>query len=172
MLGLCRCHPVEPPPLELVVGPAAQDQRTFVPQTAIAEQIVLPDRREIRLVFAEGVASCERYVAPEPGKALVHVTIVGPPDKELGPGTYLAARPTGKDETWVHPQAAYALAKVEWASTNMLLGPGGGVQLTAIDWQPHGTVQGTMSFEFPGDDKSPAASLRGRFIARGCQPHE
>jgi len=151
------------------LGPAGQ--RSFVPHTALAESLSIPgDHNELRLLLAEGKAACERHITPEPGQVLLHVTVIVPDKATIGPGTYAWVPPPEPKNNEPPPVTARAVPKVHVGATSHLLRPGGGVQLTKVDLDPNGSVEGLLAFEFPGDGKSPATRVQGRFSARICNP--
>jgi hypothetical protein len=47
--------------------------------------------------------------------------------------------------------------------------PGGAVVLNGLSLDKHGSISGLLNFEFSGDAKHPATSLKGRFSARICR---
>jgi hypothetical protein len=169
IFALTACQGEKPSPIHVSLGPAGE--RSFVPKTALAESLLLPgDHNELRILLAEGDASCERHITPNPGEMLLAVTIVAPDEATIGPGTYTWTPPAPDQSDQKHPQAVYALPKIHVGSKSYLLKPGGGVQLTTVEVGPNGSVQGVLGFEFPGDGKSPATRIQGHFAARICRP--
>jgi hypothetical protein len=168
--GLAGCQGEEPPPIHLNLG--EDGARSFVPHTALAESLQIPgDHNELRLLFAEGHASCERHVAPPDNQTTLLVTVVAPEKATIGPGTYAWTPPPAPEEGKDEPApAVYAIPKVHVGARSFLPPPGGGVQLTKVDLGPNGSVQGILAFEFPGDGKTAATRIQGRISAKICRP--
>jgi hypothetical protein len=168
-MGLVACQTEKPSPIHVDLGPAGE--RTFLPRTAIAESLVIPgDHNELRLLLAEGDASCERHIPPKENQVLLTVTILAPDQATIGPGTYAWTQPAPPKRDEKAPLPVHAVPKVHLGANSYLLQPGGGIQLTVVDLEPNGSVQGVLAFDFPGNGKLPATRIQGRFAARVCRP--
>lgn len=135
-------------------------------RSAYAEYIELPDERnDLRFTFADYAVSCERWIPPREGGHAITVAIVTPPKSPPKVGSYgWTGLPKEGPVT-----TAYALPKLLVADRSRLFEPGGAVQLTAVHLEPHGTITGTLGFEFPGDAEHPATRISGSFEAKMCR---
>lgn len=155
------CSKPEAPSLHVEVGTAPDERLDFSPETSLAEYVELKDvRHELRLTFAGYPASCDAYVTPPAGRPLVSVVVETPWSEPPRLQTYPWS---GQSER------ARARPSVRIGARAFDLPPGGGVTLTALDLSAHGSVEGELAFEFPGDAERPAKSVRGRFKARLCR---
>lgn len=139
----------------------------FAVRTGFAEYIELPgERNELHLTLAGYAVSCERWAPPGDGEASVTVVVVTPPDMRPGPATYAWTGIPKPDEPL---KATYALPKAQLGARSRLFEPGGSVRLTRVELDPHGTIRGTLAFEFPGDGERPATRVDGGFEAKVCR---
>jgi hypothetical protein len=169
-MGAVACVSESPSPVQLRVGPAPSDARSFVPRTALAEYLDLPQaRRELRVMLADYEASCDRFVPPRDGETYVSVLVVTPDGTDPGPATYAWAGHDAHGGTPGHPDRPFALPKVQLGPSSTLLPPGGSVRLTQVSLERDGYVEGVLDFQFAGDAKRPATSLQGTFRARICK---
>lgn len=152
----------------------------FPVKGAFAEYFeVSGQRNELRITLSSYGASCERWVPPAGDDPVALVTVVTPPQvtptataypwpglpAEVGAGNGEAASAAP------HPPApvAYALPKVLLGKRSRLFQPGGGVTLSRVELDTHGTIAGTLAFEFPGTAEHPATRLDGTFEAPLCR---
>jgi hypothetical protein len=164
------CHPDSGATVQLVVGRGDAGQRSFVPRTALARYVELPrEHNELILTLSSYEASCERFVPPGAGQASVTVTIVTPPGRKPGAGSYDWSGPDPRGGTKSRPEHAYAEPTARIGSRSYIFPPGGSVQLKRVALDPHGRVDGLLAFEFPGDAERPAMSIKGRFHAKICR---
>jgi hypothetical protein len=139
----------------------------FSTQSEFAEYVELPgDHNELRLTLASYPASCERWVPAAEGQMAVTVVVVAPPDTPLALGPYNWSGLPKPDEPL---RVGYALPKAQFGSRSRLFEPGGAIRLAAAQLDPHGTVSGTLAFEFPGETERPATRIDGTFQARVCR---
>jgi hypothetical protein len=136
-------------------------------QSEFAEYVALPgDHNELRLTLASYQASCDRWVPPADGQTLITVVIVLPPETSPAPGAYGWSGIPTTDEPL---RASYALPKAHFGSRARLFEPGGAVRLTQVQLDAHGSVAGTLAFEFPGEADRPATRIDGNFEAHVCR---
>jgi hypothetical protein len=139
----------------------------LVTRSEFAEYAELPgDHNELRITLASYPASCDRWVAPAEGETLVTVVIVLPPEAAPVPGSYNWSGIPGEDE---HLRTSYALPKAHFGPRARLFEPGGAIRLTRVQLDAHGSVAGTLAFEFPGEAERPATRIDGNFDARVCR---
>jgi len=151
---------------EITVAEGATTTR-LTTQSEFAEYVSLPgDHNELRLTLASYPASCDRWVAPSEGETLITVVIVLPPQTTPAPGSYSWSGIPKTDEPL---RASYALPKAHFGTRARLFEPGGAIRLTRVQLDPHGTVAGTLAFEFPGEADRPATRVDGNFEARVCR---
>jgi len=166
----CRSEPPLGTLSVLLPEPSAK-AREIVLRAAFAEYVELPElRRELRLTLASYELSCERYVEPGPDDLVVIVTVVSPPSEPLPTGTIAAVSPEIVDGGEEIPVRRSVVTVARRAEGSFVLPAGGTLELGAYDPSPGGRLQGLLALEFPGDGKSPAAAVRGKFHARTCQP--
>ena len=144
------------------------DRTTRFPvKSAFAEYVELPaERNELRLTLADHPVSCERWTPPKEGEAAVTIVVVMPPDVRPSVSTYGW---TGLPAPGEPLRAAYALPKALIGSQSRLFEPGGSLRLSAVQLDVHGTVSGTLAFEFPGQGDRPATRVDGSFEAKMCR---
>lgn len=167
---LAGCHQDSASAIKLVVGRDSAEQRTFVPITALARYVELPhERNELTITLSGFKASCERFVPPAPGQASVTVTVVTPPGEKPRAARYAWGGPEAHGGTEDRPERAYAEPTARIGARSYIFAPGGTVQLTHVQLDRHGEVDGLLAFEFAGDGTHPATSIQGRFQAKICR---
>jgi hypothetical protein len=151
---------------EITIADGATTTR-LTTQSEFAEYIALPDdHNELRLTLASYPVSCDRWVPPADGQTLITVVIVLPPEASPAPGSYgWTGIPTSEEPL----RASYALPKAHFGNRARLFEPGGAVRLTRVQLDPHGSVAGTLAFEFPGEADRPATRIDGNFEAHVCR---
>jgi hypothetical protein len=155
-----------PPAHEITVvdGPSTTH---FAVRSAFAEYVELSgERNELRLTLASYALSCERWVPPREGDAAVTVVIVTPSGV---PPTVASYGWTGTPPREEPLSAAYALPKAQLGRRSRLFEPGGTIHLSRVQIDPRGAVNGTLAFEFPGEDDRPATRIDGGFHAKMCR---
>lgn len=163
----------EPPlgTLSILLPEPSAKAREIVLRAAFAEYVELPElRRELRLTLASYELSCDRYVEPGPDDLVVMVTVVSPAAEPLPTGTVAAVSPEivdGGEDVAVRRSVVTVARR---ADRSFVLPAGGTLEIGAFDPSPGGRLHGILALEFPGDGRSPAASVRGKFHARTCQP--
>jgi hypothetical protein len=136
-------------------------------QSEFAEYISLPgDHNELRLTLSSYPASCDRWTPPAEGQTLLTVVIVLPPEATPAPGSYSWSGIPKADEPL---RTSYALPKAHFGPHARLFEPGGAIRLTRVQLDAHGSVAGTLAFEFPGEADRPATRIDGHFEARVCR---
>lgn len=164
------CHHDSAAAIQLVVGRDSAEQKSLVPESALAQYVELSHQHnELIITLADFDASCERFVPPGPGQASVTVTIVLPPGEKPQPRRYGWDGRAAHGGTPSHPERAYAEPTARIGARGYVFPPGGTVQLTRVELSPHGHVDGLLAFEFPGDAKRAAMSVKGRFHAKICR---
>jgi hypothetical protein len=160
----CRSEPANP--LDLAVGSEPRDRTEFSPRSAFAEYVELPGvRNELRITLASYDASCERFIPPGPGQALITIVVVTPDRVVPTPGTY-AWNGEAAPAAAVRPQAA---PNVRLGPASYVLPPGGALELTHVELDLQKQVAGRLAFEFSGDATRAATHARGAFRARICR---
>lgn len=156
--------------VELRLGPDASLERTFEAVTSLAEYIEVPGAgNELRLTLASYDADCDAFKPPGPDQTSVSIVITTPTGVAPTPGVYPWAGHTAHGGEVHNPTKAYAFPTARIGSKSYLFEPGGGVVLKELSLGKHGSVTGLLNFEFSGDAKHPARSLKGRFSARMCR---
>ncbi|HVU00499.1 MAG TPA: hypothetical protein VHE30_02065 [Polyangiaceae bacterium] len=162
-LGASACQ--DRPLHEITVVDGVKTTRIPV-RSAFAEYVELPgSRNELRITLASYPVSCERWVEPGAADSLVAIVVVSPPGKPPQAGTYAWTGLPPADQPLAAP---YALPKAVLAGGSRLFEPGGALRLSAVQLDPHGTVSGTLAFEFPGDGERVATRIDGSFEAKAC----
>lgn len=161
--ALLGCGPSRDQAVSLVDGATAT---RFPVQSAYAEYIELPGmRNELRLTLADYAVSCERWIPPKEGTHALTLVVATPSKDPPKVGSYAW--------TGVVPEGPlaepYALPKVLIGDRSRLFEPGGMVRLTEVGLDAHGTIRGTLAFEFPGDANRPATRITGNFEAKMCR---
>ncbi|MBX3181553.1 MAG: hypothetical protein KIT72_13220 [Polyangiaceae bacterium] len=167
--GLVGCEASPRAPVQLALG--AGEPLVLTPKVAFAEYIELPGlRHELRLTIADyEEASCEAFVPPREGQAMLSVVIATPPAAPIVPGTYAwaGAELRGSSASQqVHP-VAEPLARV--GEQSYLFEAGGGVQLQVVNLDAYGEVSGVLAFEAPAQAARGPTWIRGRFRAPICR---
>ena len=156
--------------VELKLGPNASLERNFEAVTSLAEYIEVPGAgNELRLTIASYEADCDAFKPPGPEQASVSIVIATPTGVAPTPGVYPWSGHEAHAGEVHNPTKAYAFPTARIGSKSYLFQPGGGVVLKELDLGKHGNVTGLLNFEFSGDAKNPARSLKGRFSARMCR---
>jgi len=135
--------------------------------TGFAEYVELPgDRNELHLTLAGYPASCEKWIPPKAGESALTVVIVTPAEVKPTATSYpWSGIPKGDEPL----KAAYSLPKAETGPRSRLFEPGGVVTLSAVELDPHGTVKGTLAYEYAGDADHPATRIDGGFEVKMCR---
>jgi hypothetical protein len=154
----------------LIDGPSAV---RFEVKGAFSEYVEVPEQRnELRITLASYGVSCEQWIPPGKDDTAILVTIVTPPGTPPTAAKYpwvgLPAEPTEGAPSLPHP-TAYALPKALVGPASRLFEPGGSVQLSRVDVEMRGAIEGTLAFEFPGTADRPATRLDGGFSAALCR---
>jgi hypothetical protein len=166
LLSICLAGCSRQTPSELTVTDGDATTR-FVVKGAFAEYVELPgDRNELRLALADHPISCERWLPPKDGENTVTVVLVLPSDARPAVATYGW---TGLPPPEEPLKAPYALPKAQLGGRSRLFEPGGSLRLSVVQLDVHGTVSGTLAFEFPGQGERPATRLDGNFEAKMCR---
>jgi len=169
-VAAAACVAESPSPIQVQVGTDPAERRTFVPRTALAEYLELPQvRGELRLTLADYEASCDVFVPPSDRQTYISVLVVTPDGTDPVPGSYAWAGHEAHGGSAGHPAHPYAMPKVQLGSRSTLLPPGGGVRLTKVSLERDGSVEGVLDFQFPGDSQRQATGLQGTFRARICK---
>ena len=152
------------------MGNSPGSQRSFVPVTALAEYLELPESsNELRLTLADYELPCDRFVPPKGQQIHVSVVVVTPAGSRPVPGTYTWAGTHGHGGAANEPQPPFARPKALLGGKGHIFQPGGNVRLTRVALGRHGAVWGVFAFEFAGDGEHEATSLTGSFRARVCK---
>jgi hypothetical protein len=166
----CRRDPAHQS-LTVVVPEVGARPRELEIVSSFAEYVELPElRRELRLTFATYPLACDAYRAPPAEELAVLVTVVAPPAEPIAAGTVPFGTPDGVDggvPTVARRNLSAVIRRPDRAFT---LEPGGLLELSHVELLPGGRASGLLALEFPGDARSPASTVRGRFDARLCQP--
>lgn len=165
---LVSCRDKTAAPIRIVVGPTANDETTLTPRAALAELIeISPTESALLLTLTSAERTCESVPTLEPEEAAVAIRLVLPAGAKLEPATYpmlqAAATP---DKPLDKPSV---LATVKLHGKRQELRAGGDLQLTQIDPNPQGVLEGLLKLEFTGDAEHPATRVSGRFVAHFCR---
>ncbi len=167
-LTLVGCEASPGAPVQLALG--AGEPLVLTPKVAFAEYIELPGlRHELRITLADYDASCESFIAPQDGQAMLTVVIATPPATPIVPGTYTWAGGELRGSTagaQLHP-VAEPLVRV--GAQSYLFQAGGGLQLQVVNLEPYGEVSGVLAFEAPAQASRGPTWIRGRFRAPICR---
>jgi hypothetical protein len=164
------CHGESHSAIQLQVGNASAERRSFVPRSALAEYLELPKARsELRLIFADYEASCERFVPPTDEQTFVSVLVVAPAGQEPTTGTYPWGGHQAHGGTATRPKRPFAMPKAQLGARSYLFPPGGAARLAKVSLAQDGYVQGSLCFEFSGNARQQATRLQGEFRARVCR---
>lgn len=166
----CRRDPAHQS-LTVVVPEAGARPRELEVVSSFAEYVELPElRRELRLTFASYPLACDAYRPPGPEELAVLVTVVAPPAEPLVAGTVPFGTPELGDAGVPVIARRNVSAMIRRSDRSFTLEPGGSLELSQVELTPGGRASGLLALEFPGDAKTPASTVRGRFDARVCQP--
>lgn len=164
LLATVACE--RPPAHEITVVDGASTTQ-FTVRSAFAEYVELPgEHNELRLTLASYAVSCERWLPPHGDDDALTVVIVTPSGVPPAVASYGWTGIPPREEP-LH--APYALPKAQFGSRSRLFEPGGEIHLTSVLLDPHGTVSGTLAFEFPGEGERPATRIDGGFQAKMCR---
>jgi hypothetical protein len=169
LLG-CRRDPAHQG-LTVVVPELGARPRELELVSSFAEYVELPElRRELRLTFATYPLACDAFHAPGVDELAVLVTVVAPPAEPFAPGTIPFGTPEAGDGGVPVIARRNVSAMIRRADRAFTLEPGGSLELSHVELTPGGRASGLLALEFPGDARSAASTVRGRFDARLCQP--
>lgn len=167
ILAGCRQAPARK--LQLSLGTKPDQTLDFTPTVSLAEYVEAPGAgSELTLTFANYAASCDHFVPPGPGQALVSVVVVAPKGP-LTAATYPWAGHAIHGGTVERPLHAYALPTVRLGPHAYRIEPGGGIAIEALQLRPGGEVRGLIGFDFPGNASNEATRISGAFSARICR---
>lgn len=176
-LCLLACAPLSCDPaneatasVELRVGAKPELSRSFEAVTSLAEYVEIPGAgNELRLTIASYPASCDVFQPPPDNEVRVSVVITTPEGVHPESGVYpwLGHEAHGGEVRSPAKPFSYPSARI--GNKSYLFRPGGGVVLKGLSLHRHGSVSGLFNFEFSGDAKYPASSLKGRFSAKICR---
>jgi hypothetical protein len=170
LLAGCRRDPAHQG-LTVVVPEVGARPRELEIVSSFAEYVELPElRRELRLTFATYPLACDAYRAPGPEELAVLVTVVAPPAEPLAAGTIPFGTPDAADGGVAAVSRRNLSAMIRRSDRAFTLEPGGSLELSQVELAPGGRAAGLLALEFPGDARTPASTVRGRFDARLCQP--
>jgi hypothetical protein len=157
--------------LTIVVPEVGARPRELEIVSSFAEYVELPElRRELRLTFATYPLACDAYRPPPPDQLAVLVTVVAPPAEALAAGTIpFGTRDLGDGGVPVVSRRNLS-ALIRRSDRAFTLEPGGSLELSHVELVPGGRATGLLALEFPGDARTPASTVRGRFEAHVCQP--
>jgi hypothetical protein len=170
LLPACRRGP-DHQGLTVVVPEVGARPREVEIVSSFAEYVELPElRRELRLTFATYALGCDGYRPPGPDQLAVLVTVVAPPAEPLTPGTIPFGIQDVGDAGVPLVARRNLSALIRRNDRAFTLEPGGSLELSEVELAPGGRAAGLLALEFPGDARTPASTVRGRFDARLCQP--
>jgi hypothetical protein len=156
--------------LTVVVPEVGARPRELEIVSSFAEYVELPDlRRELRLTFSTYALGCDGYRAPGPEQLAVFVTVVAPATEPLVAGTIPFGSPEVGDAGAPVVSKRNLSALIRTSDRAFTLEPGGSLELSQVEVAPGGRAAGLLALEFPGDARTPASTVRGRFDARVCQ---
>lgn len=168
-LSSCERDPEASGAVELHVGNQPEQMRNFHATTSLAEYIEIPGAgNELRLTLASYELDCDVFTPPAPDETSVSVVLTTPPGVVPTSGVYpwLGHEAHGGDVR--SPAKAFAFPTARLGGKSYVFQPGGGVVLKDVSLGKHGSVTGLLNFEFSGDARHPATSLKGRFSAKIC----
>jgi hypothetical protein len=170
LCGLGACRNEVAPRIEIAVGPEVEDKVGFVPKSAFFEYLEVPGQRnELEITLASYQVSCESYVPPAEGQASVRVVVVTPAGTPPAPGSYAFTRVDETGSAAFKPDQTRAVPKTFIGKRSHLFQPGGVIRMTRVVLDREGLVEGILGFEFAGDAKHPATSIKGSFRAKMCR---
>jgi hypothetical protein len=154
--------------VDLLIPDGVGHRVEFVPKTAFAEYVELPElRRELRVTLANYALSCDRYVAPGPKDVLFVLTLASPAAEPFHAGTYPLETADAPDAGPALRSKGFAVARE--GERGFDFPSGGTVELHRVDLAPAGVVSGVLALEFPGDGTRPPAGAHGKFEAHLCR---
>lgn len=161
LLGACRGNAAEP--IHVSLGPAASDTATLIPRAAIAELIeISPTESALLLTLSSTPRSCDAPADPDPDAVGVSLRLTLPGGAKLAPGNYPMLPVASPDKPSL-------LVTVKLRGRRQALRPGGDLQLTAVELNPQGPLEGRLALEFSGDVEQPATRVSGHFLAHFCR---
>jgi hypothetical protein len=164
---LLACRGRDVPDITVIADANARVKVGFSPRSAFAEYVEVPEQRhELRLTLASYETSCEEYRPPPEGESVVTVLVLTPPAEPPAAGEYGFGLVPRLDAPVTQ---AVAIPKAQLAGRSWLFQPGGGLRLTEVQLEPHGTVSGMLDFSYPGDADHAASRIQGRFSAWMCR---
>lgn len=154
--------------VDLLIPDGVGRRVEFVPKTAFAEYVELPElRRELRITLANYELSCDHYVPPGPKDVLFVLTLTSPPAEPFHAGTYLLEGADAPDAGAAVRAKGFAVVRT--GERGFDFPRGGSVELRSVDFAPAGLVSGVLGLEFPGDGTRPPAGAHGKFDAHLCR---
>lgn len=154
--------------VDLLIPDGVGRRVEFVPKTAFAEYVELPElRRELRITLASYSLSCDRYVPPGPDDVLLVLTLTAPATEPFHPGTYPLETAEMPDAGPTKRAKGFAVARQ--GGRGFDFPSGGAVELRSVEFTPGGLVGGMLALEFPGDGSRPPAGAHGKFEAHLCR---
>jgi hypothetical protein len=171
-IALFGCEPANEATasVELRVGAKSNQARNFEAVTSLAEYVEIPGAgNELRLTIASYAASCDVFKPPPNDEVRVSVVITTPEGVSPASGVYPWLGHEAHGGEVLNPAKAFSYPSVRIGHRSYLFRPGGAVVLKGLSLNRHGSVSGLFNYEFSGDAKHPATSLKGRFSARVCR---
>ncbi len=170
VFGFFSCSRSEPASsIQVLIGAAAGDQLSFVPAAAIGEWIGSPSApRSLRIILSNRPLGCRDQRATEPRELRVTLTFEPAATRAVAVGTFahaLAPSSLGEPD---ESQVPLVIPFVRRGERGIELPPGGQVELTRVETEEGGTVEGLLRLEQPGGPNLPATSVVGQFRARVC----
>ena len=153
--------------VDLLIPDGVGRRVEFVPKTAFAEYVELPElRRELRITLANYSLSCDHYEPPGQSDVLFVLTLTSPAAEPFHASTYPLGTAELPDAGPVTHSKGFAVARQGGRGFDF---PGGGsVELRSVEFTPGGLVSGMLALEFPGDGSRPPAGAHGKFEAHLC----
>jgi hypothetical protein len=166
----CQDKTEAPSAVELRVGSGPDHAISFKTKSSWAEYTEVPGvGNELRLTLANYETSCDEFVPPGEAESSVSVVIVTPDGVTPTSGVYPWLGHEAHGGSASAPAKPFSFPTARIHSESFTFRPGGGVVLKGLTLNRHGSISGLLSFEFAGDAKSPATSLKGRFSAKICR---
>ncbi len=166
----CNQSPESSALVELKMGKSAAQPINFEATTSLAQYMEIPGSgNELRVTLASYRIGCDVFTPPGEGEASVSVVITTPPGVTPASGVYPWLGHDSHGGQARAPAKAYSYPTARLGPKSYLFPPGGGVVLKELNLDKHGSVSGLLNYEFAGNAKQPATSLKGRFTARICQ---
>lgn len=142
----------------------------FTAVTSLAQYLEVPGSgNELRLTIANYEVPCDVFEPPGPEQISVSVVITTPAGVKPTPGVYPWLGHEAHGGEAHNPTKPYAFPSVRIGDRSTIFHPGGGAALKGLSLSKHGSVSGLLNFEFPGNAKHPASSLKGKFSSRICR---